>query len=57
LREKRPAFLQRSFLLERGKRVNNPRRLALSRGSAAAGELQEQTSTSRQAFFTRARVK
>ena len=52
-----PAFLQRSFLLERRKRVNNPGRLTLGRGSAAAGQLQEQTSTSRQAFFNRARVK
>ena len=34
-----------------------PKTARLGRGSAAAGQLQEQTSTSRQAFFTRARVK
>src|ERR1700692_3469532 len=45
LREKRLAFLQRSFLWERRKRVNNRRRLGPGRTSAVGGQPQEQTST------------
>jgi hypothetical protein len=47
LREKPPAFLQGSFLLERRKRVNNPEGSPFAQW---ASQLQEQTSTSRHAF-------